>query len=89
MVFVFDLNKSKSNKRKHGIDFGEATLLWNDPRHIEYRSAYEKEPRHIVIGTIDEIVWTAIVTYRGDTTRLISVRRARKDERESYFASGT
>ena len=31
MSFEFDLNKSKSNKQKHGIDFIEAENLWEDP----------------------------------------------------------
>ena len=35
MKFEFDPNKSVSNKKKHGIDFAEAQLLWLDSRGIE------------------------------------------------------
>jgi len=35
MKFEFDIKKSKSNKKKHGIDFAEAHVLWNDPNLIE------------------------------------------------------
>jgi uncharacterized DUF497 family protein len=85
-MFVFDLRKSLSNKQKHGIDFGEAKLIWKDPDAIELESDYEDEARFSVIGSIDGVIWTAIVTYRGHATRLISVRRARRDERKVYFS---
>lgn len=85
-MFVFDLRKSLSNKRKHGIDFGEAKLIWHDPDAIELESDYRDEARYSVIGSIDGVVWTAIVTYRGPAIRLISVRRARRDERETYYS---
>ena len=35
MLFEFDQNKSASNKAKHGIDFDEAQLLWQDAGRIE------------------------------------------------------
>jgi hypothetical protein len=34
MTFEFDTNKSKANKRKHGIDFDEAQSMWGDPNRI-------------------------------------------------------
>jgi uncharacterized DUF497 family protein len=37
-----------------------------------------------VIGMIGGKHWSAIVTYRGATIRLISVRRSRKEEVEFY-----
>ena len=38
----------------------------------------------MVIGMIAEKLWTAIVTYRGETVRLISCRRARAREEKLY-----
>jgi len=35
MEFEFDVQKSESNKKKHGIDFNEAQALWDDPEVIE------------------------------------------------------
>jgi uncharacterized DUF497 family protein len=35
MRFEFDPVKSTANKDKHGIDFVEAQVLWNDPDRIE------------------------------------------------------
>jgi len=41
-----------SNKQKHGIDFEEAKLLWNDDRMVEILTPYEDEKRFINIGII-------------------------------------
>jgi uncharacterized DUF497 family protein len=37
-----------------------------------------------VIGQIAGKHWSAVVTYRGETIRLISVRRSRAREVEAY-----
>jgi len=42
------------------------------------------EPRYLVIGKIAGKHWSGIVTYRGDAVRIISVRRARKEEITLY-----
>ena len=80
MHFEFDQNKSKSNKEKHGIDFDEAREPWDDAKVIEAKTGYIGEPRFVVIGKIKEKCWTAIITYRNDVIRIISVRRSRKKE---------
>ena len=78
--FEFDSSKSKSNVAKHGIDFIEAQLLWNDPMLLGIAAKTEDEPRYLVIGLIDGKHWSAVITYRGANIRLISVRRARTEE---------
>ena len=80
----FDESKSKANKAKHGIDFVEAQALWEDMDLLEIPARTEDEPRMIVIGRIKEKHWSAVVTYRGNRVRVISVRRSRKEERELY-----
>ena len=80
MKFEFDLTKSLSNKDKHGIDFEEAQALWNDPHLLEIEARSSDEPRFLLIGIIDDKHWSAIVTYRRDKIRIISVRRSRKEE---------
>ena len=83
MEFEFDTAKSASNKKKHGIDFKDAQRLW-DSSHIELRSKNPKEERKLIIGQIDDVFWTAIVTNRGGKTRIISVRRSRNEEKEIF-----
>lgn len=78
MEFQFDKRKSASNLRKHGIDFQSAQKLWNDPNLVEIDSRTSVEPRWMVIGEIEGKHWSAIVTYRNETIRLISVRRPHK-----------
>jgi uncharacterized DUF497 family protein len=84
MVFTFDLNKSNANRKKHGIDFVEAQALWDDPDLIEIPAKVTGEPRFLMIGQIYGKHYSAVVTYRDDKIRIISVRRARKEEVEIY-----
>ena len=82
--FEFDPEKSARNKEKHGIDFVEAQSLWDDPDVLEIPAKTEDEPRYVVIGKIGTKHWSAIVTYRNDNIRIISVRRSRVEEVEMY-----
>lgn len=84
MEFEFDNRKSNSNKSKHGVDFVEAQALWDDPDRIEIPAKTEDEPRWLMIGKIDGKHWSAVITYRGARTRIISARRARRKEIEIY-----
>ncbi len=84
MIFEFDENKSQSNKIKHGINFLEAQKLWTDVDRLEIPAKSEDEPRFVIIGLIGAKLWAAVVTYRGDKIRIISVRRARKSEVALY-----
>ncbi len=80
MQFEFDFRKSQSNELKHGIDFEKAQLLWADPDRIQIPAKEIDEPRFMVIGKIDGKHWSAILTYRQENIRIISVRRSRDEE---------
>ena len=84
MAFEFDQRKSQRNKKKHGIDFVEAQALWEDPDRIEIPATTIDEPRFLVIGKMSDTCWSAIITYRGEDVRIISVRRSRREEIEIY-----
>ena len=83
MGFEFDAVKSRANKAKHGIDFEEAQKIWLG-EIIELAAKGSKETRSLVIGKIGGFYWSAIITRRGETIRIISVRRSRDDEKEIY-----
>lgn len=83
-LFDYDQKKSQANLEKHGIDFVDAQELWEDPDLVEVDAKPMDEPRTLVIGSIGAKVWSAVITYRGDTIRIISVRRARKSEVALY-----
>ena len=80
----FDGTKNETNLKKHGIDFVEAQLLWNDPRLLEIPAKTEDEPRYLVIGVINNKHWSAVITYREANVRLVSVRRSRTEEIALY-----
>ncbi|OKH14666.1 BrnT family toxin [[Limnothrix rosea] IAM M-220] len=82
--FEFDENKSQTNKQKHGLDFIEAQVLWDDNELIQIRGTSDNEPRFLVIGKIKDKYWTAVITYRLDNIRIISVRRSRINEMRWY-----
>ena len=84
MEFEFDRRKSQSNEKKHGVNFIDAQDLWNDPDRIEIPAKTIDEERFLIIGKIFNSYWSAIITYRNDRVRIISVRRSRKEEIEIY-----
>ena len=84
MIFEFDQNKSKSNLEKHGINFVETQELWTDINRLEIPAKVTDELRYLVIGKIGQKCYSAVITYRKENIRIISVRRARKEEVELY-----
>ncbi len=88
MVFEYDSQKSQSNFEKHGIDFEKAQALWADADYLEIPAKTSDEPRWLVIGKIGEKCWSAVITYRGDAIRIISVRRSREEEIKFYESLG-
>jgi len=84
MTFEFDSEKSAANKLKHGIDSREAQALWDDLDYIEIPVITVDEPRYLVIGKISGRHWSGVITYRGESVRIISVRRSRKEEIDIY-----
>ena len=84
MQFEWDVTKSTANKAKHGIDFNTAKNIWLDENRVEIQAPYPVEDRTILIDQYQDKLWTAIYTMRGDTIRIISVRRAREKEARLY-----
>jgi uncharacterized DUF497 family protein len=66
------------------MDFTEVQALWDDPDLLEIPARTTDEPRFLVIGKIGSKHWSAIVTYRQESLRIISVRRSRQEEMELY-----
>ena len=85
MEFEFAPGKSESNREKHGIDFGGAQELWGDPNHIVVPARSITEDRYALIGRWKGKIWACIFTLRNENLRIISARRARKDEEAGYY----
>ena len=84
--FVWDSDKAKINKKKHGISFEIAVNVFFDEFAIdEFDEIHsDEEDRYKIIGKIKKIL-VVIYTERGDFTRIISARQADKDEEEDYY----
>jgi hypothetical protein len=85
--FEFDPEKSRANKQKHGIDFQAGQPLWDDAELIEIPARTADEPRFLVVGRISGRHWSAVVTYREQRVRIISMRRSRPEEVALYESS--
>lgn len=85
-LFEWDPQKSSANKIKHGISFFEALDIWKNV-HITVdgiAQSGDNEERSATIGLVSGTVYTAIWTCRENGIRLISVRKARKNEKNQY-----
>ena len=84
MRFEWDERKRFSNPEKHGLDFLDVVAVFEAP-HVEVPSTYPgKERRFLAIGTLEGRYVTVVCTIRGETIRIISFRRARHEERQTF-----
>ncbi len=66
-----------------GIDFQAATTILKGDG-VRQKSDREGEFRWTFTGKHSGKLWTVVYTIRGENTRIISVRRARKNEERDY-----
>jgi uncharacterized DUF497 family protein len=77
-----DLAYGQAADKKHGIDFEQAQMLWEDPNLLEVRARSDSEPGSLIVARLKDHYWSAVVTYRDDEVRIILVRRSRAAELE-------
>lgn len=83
--FVFDPTKNRINIRKHGIDLADVEAVFYDLNAITVEDRDHKEQRLVTLG-MDSFGRLLVVcyTYRGNTIRAISARKAEPHERKAY-----
>ncbi|MGC8524193.1 MAG: BrnT family toxin [Acidibrevibacterium sp.] len=82
--FEWDENKRNANIGKHGLDFLDVVRVLDNP-YLEYPpKEINGEQRWIAIGALDDIVVAIVYTMRERVLRVISMRKARKNERKHY-----
>ena len=71
---------------KHGLDFAEAHLLYDNPDKCTYMSSRAGERRwmDVAVAVLHRKLLALIYTERGDCVRIISFRSASREEREQY-----
>ena len=86
-VVEWDETKRTLNLNKHGIDFVDAIEVFRDPNRIELETVRHGETRYQTIGIVNNIVLLVVYTIRNKVKRIISARRASKNERKAYFSA--
>jgi uncharacterized DUF497 family protein len=84
-VFEWDRSKARANERKHGISFADTFGVFEDPHAITVEDNERGEERYVTIGA-DAFgrVLVVVYTWRGDSIRIISARKATPSEVRQY-----
>lgn len=90
MRFDWDPAKNRRNLRDHGTDFVDAKIVFEGPTWERWddRDDYGEE-RWVAIGLVEgleiTVVYTDLRTKKGVVRKIISARRATRNEREAYY----
>jgi uncharacterized protein len=85
MVYQWNRDKATANLRKHGIDFADAVSVFSDDLALTISDERFDEERFVTIG-LDGFgrVLVVVYTLRGEAIRVISARKASRQERQQY-----
>ena len=83
MLFEWDESKRQANLAKHHIDFQDAKRIFDGPVFERMESRHDEE-RILAIGLMEDIEIVVVYVMRGQRRRIISARRAHRDERQDY-----
>ncbi len=85
MDFEWDPKKAERNQSKHGVEFLDAVIVFDDDRAITLVDEHPGEERYLTFG-MDAHGRILAVSYavRGSTIRIISARKATPRERAQY-----
>lgn len=85
MEFEWDPKKAEANRRKHGIEFLDAVIVFDDDRGVTLLDENPTEERYVTFG-MDGQGRVLAVSYvlRGNIIRIISARKATLRERAQY-----
>jgi hypothetical protein len=87
LEFEWDEIKAAENVRHHGVSFAQAALAFRDLFAVEWidlREAYGEE-RIILLGMTGNLLLTVVYTERAGRIRMISARRATRNEEDLYY----
>jgi uncharacterized DUF497 family protein len=85
-VYEWDEAKREANLRKHGLDFDDADIVYENPNKVTFAEAGRGESRWRDIAFVESngIVLTLVYVFRGYNIRIISFRKASRKERRIY-----
>ena len=85
-MYVWDEAKRKSNLKKHGLDFLDAYLVYENPYKCTYDASRGDEYRlmDVALAVVKGRLLTLVYTELDDDVRVISFRNASREERKRY-----
>jgi uncharacterized protein len=83
--FQWDEAKRLQNISKHKLDFKDSLPVFIDKRSLIRPSPRSGEERQIIVGQLERKIITIVYVMRDETIRLISMRAARKEEKELWL----
>ena len=85
-MYEWDEAKREANLKKHGYDFADADLVYENPEKLTIHTLRRGEPRLQDIAIVDIFGVTLTLAYvvRGYNIRIISFRKASRKERRIY-----
>jgi uncharacterized protein len=85
-VYVWDETKRKSNLKKHGLDFKDACLVYENPDKCTYDASRGDEYRlmDVALAVVKGRLLTLVYTEQDDEIRVISLRHASRTECKQY-----
>ena len=90
LLVEWDEAKNELNKKKHGIDFRDAGLIFGDEARIEMYDRVHSidEDRYITIGKVGTVLFVVFTERPAHhAVRLISARKANARERRLYYGN--
>lgn len=86
MSFKWDQEKAEANLRKHGVDFADAALALEDDHAMTLPDEASASEERFITLAMDPLgrVLVVVYTWRADTIRLISARKATRREQRQY-----
>ena len=86
LIFEWDEAKRLANLEKYGIDLADAALVFDGRPRVTAVARRGSEERYVSVALVRGKCRTAVWTWRADHIRLISFRRSRREEEDTYRA---
>jgi hypothetical protein len=93
--WTWDPAKDRANRRRHGLGFGTAARVFDDPLALSRADPHSGEERWRTVGMVEGVVVLVVHTWPGpdlltgeEMGRIISARKATRHERKAYEEEG-
>lgn len=86
--YEWDPEKSITNNQKHAILFSEAVTVFEDDYSLTIEDERQEEQRYVTVGMDSKgRILVVVYTFREQTIRIISARKATAREESEYEAN--